>query len=517
VEEPTPEPRSDPIRPERLARILGATQRLGDWFAGALTRYPSTRLEAGLAAVWLVFLFGFGAWVWTYFLNGGAIQLDLHDWGEVTSPRYAFLKDAVTRGVLPLHMPGAWALRNVTDRFIAVADTNLSPQILLLRWMTLGEFFVANTVGLYTLGFAGLVILFRRFRLSLIVVTALFFLLLFNGHVTAHLAVGHANWTAFFLLPFFGLLVFEALEASPGWRWTLGVSLLLFVVFLQGAFHLFVMALLFLGLLGVASRRLLRPALQAMGFSVLLSAVRILPPLLEASHFDTEFRSGFTSVLETLSSFVLLKVPVVKEVFSHNPLNPLGWWELDYYVGFLGLAFVGGLGLLAFLRRPRTLPDVGPLALPVLMMTLLSIGKLYKVFHVLQVPLLDSQRVSSRLLYLPFLFLTLAGARWLQAWLDRRRPSPMLTVSLLSGLLLLASDIWQHVKLWRVAKMGDLFPNKALDLSVNVVANHPDPAYTASLIAGGVISLGSLLLLCALAIREGRSRQDTLGHQPVTG
>ena len=268
MEQRSPEPRSDPIRADFLARTSSALQRAVDWFAGAISRHPSTRLEAGLAAVWLVGLFGFGAWLWVYFLNGGAIQLDLHDWGEVTSPRYAFLKDAVTRGLLPLHMPGAWALRNVTDRFIAVADTNLSPQILLLRWLSLGDFFVANTVGLYALGCAGLVLVFRRFRLSLIVLTALFFLLLFNGHVTAHLAVGHANWTAFFLLPFFGLLVFEALDTTPGWRWTLGVALLLFVIFLQGAYHLFVMALLFLGLLGVASRRLLRPALLAMGSSV---------------------------------------------------------------------------------------------------------------------------------------------------------------------------------------------------------------------------------------------------------
>ena len=207
-----------------------------------------------------------------------------------------------------------------------------------------------------------------------------------------------------------------------------------------------------------------------------------------------------------IDAFVLLKVPVATEVFSHNPLNPLGWWELDYYVGFLGLAFVGGLGLLAFLRRPRTLPDVGPLALPVLILTLFSIGKLYKVFHVLQVPLLDSQRVSSRLLYLPFLFLTLAGARWLQAWLDRRRPSPMLTVSLLSGVLLLASDIWQHVKLWRVAKMGDLFPNKALDLGVNVVANRVDPPYTAALVVGLAISLAALCALVFLAVREKPQR-----------
>jgi hypothetical protein len=498
-----------PSRSQWLTRASSVITRVTDASAKAVVRHPSTRAEAILAAVWLAGLFAFGGWVWVYFLNGGAIQLDLHDWGEVTSPRYAFLKDAVTQGVLPLHMPGEWALRNVTDRFIAVADTNISPQIILLRWMTLGGFFVANTVGLYALGCAGLAWLFRRFRLSPIVTTALFFLLFFNGHIAAHIAVGHANWAAFFLLPFFGLLVFDALETSPGWRWTLGMAMLLFVIFLQGAFHLFVIGLLFLGLLGLTTRRLLRPAFLAMVFSVLLSAVRILPPLLEASNFDTEFRSGFTSVFDMIGAFVLLKVPVVEQVFSQNPINPLGWWELDYYIGFLGLAFVGGLGLLAFLRPPQGRPDIRPLLFPILAMTVLSICKLYKIFHVLHIPMLDSQRVSSRLLYLPLLILTLAAALWLQDWLNRKQPTPLLSASMLAGTLVLASDIWAHTKLWRVAKMGELFPNKVLDLGLNVVANHPDPAYTATLIAGGVISLASLICLVALAIRERRIRRPT--------
>jgi hypothetical protein len=82
----------------------------------------------------------------------------------------------------------------------------------------------------------------------------------------------------------------------------------------------------------------------------------------------------------------------------------------------------------------------------------------------------------------------------------------LLTISLLSGVLLLASDIWQHAKLWRVAKMGDLFPNKALDLSVNVVANRVDPPYIAALAVGLAISLAALCVLVFLAVREKPQR-----------
>ena len=53
---------------------------------------------------------------WGFFLNWGSIPFDFHDWAEVNAPRLAFLKDAVTKGELPLHMPDSSALRGERER-----------------------------------------------------------------------------------------------------------------------------------------------------------------------------------------------------------------------------------------------------------------------------------------------------------------------------------------------------------------------------------------------------------------
>ncbi len=124
-----------------------------------------------IAGLWLVGLFLFGQ-----FFNWGNIPFDFHDWAEVNAPRLAFVRDAVIKGVLPLHMPDGSALRNVTDRYMALPDVMLAPQMLLLGVMTVGWFVLVNVWLMYSLGLLGLVQLWKRLRLSPVSFAALFIL-----------------------------------------------------------------------------------------------------------------------------------------------------------------------------------------------------------------------------------------------------------------------------------------------------------------------------------------------------
>ena len=56
-------------------------------------------------AVWYGAWFVLGCALWVFFLNGGDIPFDFHDWAEVNAPRLAFVQDALRKGVFPLHMP----------------------------------------------------------------------------------------------------------------------------------------------------------------------------------------------------------------------------------------------------------------------------------------------------------------------------------------------------------------------------------------------------------------------------
>ena len=172
---------------------------------------------------------------WVLFFDLGRIKFNVHDWGLVAHYLRG-LQQAVITGQLPLHVLPATDF-TVTERFLANPEIPLSPQMLLLSLMDLGPFVLANTLFLYSVGFVGLYALAKRFKLSVFGFALLFLLLVFNGHITAHLGVGHSMWIAYFLTPFLVLLIADAAERGANWRWPVLVSLVLFAILLQGGCH----------------------------------------------------------------------------------------------------------------------------------------------------------------------------------------------------------------------------------------------------------------------------------------
>jgi hypothetical protein len=308
------------------------------------------------------------------------------------------------------------------------------------------------------------------------------------------------------LLPWFVLAIMDIVEGKPLWRTVAFTSVILLVYFLQGAFHLFVACWLFIGLLSIALHKNPQTPVAILVFSLLLSMVRILPPLLEWGKFDTAFLSGFPSSADIVTALTNLVEPIREKVFNFSAVNPLGWWEFDYYVGAIGLLFLLFFGLYSPLRKRSRSSKYQALYLPIIGLTVLSIGQVYKIFHVLHIPFLSSQRVSSRLFILPLVFITFLSLVNFEEFNSRRELSRSWVVVLLSSAVLLSQDLWQHIKLWRITNMEGLFPPRELDLSLDVVANYPDPQYLFMLIAGLCISVFSLLVIIL------KTRQETLSR-----
>ena len=454
---------------------------------------------------WAGLLLVGGTVLWAYILNWGHISFQYHDWAEGIGHRLAFLQDAVRTNQLPLNMPDASALRNVTDRYLAVADTIFSPQVYMLRYMTLGGFVVFNTVLLYGLGFLGMLRIARRYSISPVPFSAMFLALAFNGRITDLIVVGDIHWAGYFLLPWFVYFMLQAVEEPVGWVWTLEVAVLFLLVFLQGSFHMFVVGLTFMFLLGLFNVRLLVPMLKAGTFAILASMVRILAPATVSGRFDVAFLSGFDSALQALSSMVDLKLAVRDQVFRNTPLSPLGWWEMDHYIGLMGLLFVLGFGLWLWARSESGKDNLREFAIPVTGLVLLSIGRVFKPISMLGIPLLSSQRVSTRFFVLALVVMAIVAAIGMQRYLRSRSVSRPLKLAFLAGLVAMGNDIWQHEKSWRVAHLPDMFPARQIDLSLAYVANHPDPPYVAALVAGLIISVLTLFVLGWMAYREVRA------------
>ncbi len=453
-----------------------------------------------LSWVWFGALFLIGLLLWGYFLNFGAIPVDFHDWAEVNAPRIAFLKDSVTKAELPLHMHDSSALRGITDRYMALPDVILSPHIIILKWISVQDFVLIHVWLLYALGFFGLIALKKELNLSLLSFSWIFLLFNFNGHLTAHLSVGHVTWAGTFL---FSWVIMRALEIQRGvadYRWLAKTAFLLFFMFLQGAFHQFVWCLIFFGFLAFGGKKSFFTVLKLLVFTVLLSAVRILPPALHLADFDSDFLGGFSRPGQLVRAFF----KIISPMDSLDPTvtgSTLGWWEFDLFIGIaagLFLLLAGG-SCLYQLRKNRSFLI---LLLPITALTLFSLKPIYGLIHQLPIPLLNGERVCSRFLILPFSFwLAIAGLGY-QKWINLRSDQLIPLIGSLLPLPLALAELWSHLSTWKVTESVKAFPYTFTDLSQKVVANHPDPVYTNVLLIGLTISLATASFLTIMAIRE---------------
>lgn len=478
--------------------LTGSADLLG-WIFGA----RSGRRARILAWAWLALLYLGGAALWVVFLHRGRLDFNYQDWYAIAGPRLAFLKDALTHGMLPLHISDASTLGGVTDRYLSIPDAFLAPQAVLLLFMGIGSFVAVNQVLMYTLGYAGLLWFRRRYALSPFAFTALFLLFDFNGHILSHYGIGHVTWGGYFLFPWFAMLIVCLLDGDRSWGWVAKMGLLLLFVWLNGSFHQFVWMILFLALLAAAAWKSALTLLKAIFFSLLLALVRILPPALIAGQLGKAyaFYGGYPSLAALADALVTTRPPSHD---SYGPLPTLLWWELSLYVGLIGAAFLIVFGVIRWAQHRGDGAGHRELTLPMLGLALLSVGGLYQAVRFLQIPLLDGERVTSRMISLPFVFLILLATIELQRWLDRRQIGPTFAVA--GGFLLLVEthDLWANFSLWRVDLAARAFTQHGFDASVWYAVSRADPPYTQALVWGAAGTLAGLLVLAALVWMERR-------------
>ncbi len=493
-----------------MIKTIGSTLYLWiDKLTRALFDHPDDWLSRSTAGVWLLGLYAYGLRLWSIFYSQGNISFDFLDWGEVAGPRYALLKDAAVRGILPLHAADLTALRGVTDRYFAIADTPFSPQYLLLKWLPTGQYLFLDTLLFYTLGFIGLLLIYRKYKLSPFTFSVMYLLFNFNGYLVSHLAVGHNNWTAHFLIPFVVLLIFSLIEKQEfSWKWVLGFSFLELVILLQGGFHLFLWILIFLAVLALFNPRLIKSAAAGGLFTGLVSLPRLLPPALALAGVQNEYLGGFASVTDLIDGMVVLRDPLraIKPLTDTFPLNG---WEVDFYIGGLGFALLVIFGVLAPLWRNRSKDSLQVQVLvPSLILAIFSIGDMYaKLLAVFPVPPLTGERVTSRMFILPLVFVLVLAAIFMQRVLRPDKLPLWGKLLMLLGGYLLFHDLYQHFQAWRIRyldAMVTLFPKVPFDPAFHTLANHADPVYIQMMVIGLGVAVIALAFLIVQSLRSRR-------------
>jgi len=460
---------------------------------------PAESIPAKRAAmVLLAGLFVGGLIHWGTFLGWFDNHFDIQDWHLQVGPYLDFLSNALKSGQFPMHAESPYM---VPDRYLARQNRPFSPQIFLLYFLEPSAYVLANVWILYAIGFVGLLLIYGRYRLSIIAFFSSFILFNLNGHIIAHMAVGHFEWVGYFLLPFYALLVMKMLEGEKtGWKWSLSMAITMLAITLQGAAHLFIYSMAFLLLIGLLQPRFFQPAIKAIILSGLASMLRILPPALQyAGGTGLKYLGGFVSVFQLLQSFI-------------DPSIPRGNWEKEYYVGAIGFAFILYFGIIRnWIKDER----YRPLCLPMLVMALFSIGSIYQPLFNSSFPLLDSQRAPTRFLIVPVVFLIILASIQFDSFLKEQGQAGWeKKAMMLIGGALMTYDLIYHSRVWSLENYGT--SKRATDIIEVAVGNHPDPPYLAMLIAGSACTLVTLIALGFLASRE-RGETGLMASQSSRG
>jgi hypothetical protein len=189
------------------------------------------------------------------------------------------------------------------------------------------------------------------------------------------------------------------------------------------------------------------------------------------------------------------------------PFSTARWWELDLYIGVVGAGFLLFFGLFRWLKNRSNGAILPELLLPLFGMVFLSIGDVYNLVMRIPFPLIDAERVSSRIISLPFVFFLIFAAVEFQRWLDDTgRQAIALRIAQLGLLGILINDLWLHIKLWQPTNVVLNSPKESVNLAIKVVANHPDAPYFTVLIIGASVSLITLLFILFMTWCERKTK-----------
>lgn len=377
-----------------------------------------------------------GLAVWWVFWGGGAFGMVGHDW-----PKEAHYLDTLRRALADLSLP---FYRGVdaqgSPRFLANPELPVTPQLLLLPWVGNGSFVMLDAMLLWLIGLWGCVRFKRRWRLDGLAFAALVLLFSFNGHVTAHLAVGHSMWVGYFIAPHVMLHLFRLIEGDAGAGNAVGLGMWLAAMMLQGSFHLVVYLLMLIGTAGLLLPGGLAFTLGTGAVCAVLAAVKVVPAVVSFPSPAHAYLSGYPDPATLLAGLTGIRRVDAPFVGSYGE-NPVGWWEYDAYVGPAGLLFLAWFGI-----RPLLAADAGrrALAWACLVMVVLSFGEVVWLATGLGVPVLGQERVPARFLVAPLLVLIFMAAR---GWAEL---GPRQTLTGWLGVGLIAAGLLTHLLVWRL-------------------------------------------------------------------
>jgi hypothetical protein len=389
-----------------------------------------------------------GVFHWSWLINFGKLRVKYMDW-EKFFDYYGVIKKALTENTLPYFMPYFY---KGTNQFLAIPETDLTPTIFLLKYLSVEDFFLTQLLVMYSLGFLGSLWLKKRFQWSLF--TFVFFFLIFNmnGHIVSHIAIGHWPWISYFLFPFLIVWILRLAEGEVSLLHGTRLAWVLFGMLLLGGLHPFVWCLIFLFVMCLFEKRYWKPVSVGVSLAMVFSSYRIIPAAVTYLGYKNAFTSGFPSISIFWKALTSLKGQENMLVWNFLGDDTAPWWEVDHYIGIIGLAVMICFGIVLRLKKKNQwgINDYRTLNGPMLILAILSLGNLYELFTLIPIPLISVERISARFLIVPLLILLVISCVWMQQMFQRLSVRWSVMFLALAGILIEGFMLFEHSTIWHV-------------------------------------------------------------------
>ncbi len=394
-----------------------------------------------------------GAFHWAWIINYGRVHVKYFDW-DMFFNCYRIIQKALAENAIPYFTPYFF---KGTDQFLAFPSSDLFPTIFLLKFLSVEEFFLFQLIFVYSLGFIGCLWLKKTYQWSLFTFVFFFLIFSFNGHIVSHIAIGHWPWISYFMISFFLVWVFKLVEGDVSPLHGTRLAWVFFAMLLFGGLHTFVWCLIFLLLLCLCQKRFWKPVMIGVGLSLVFSVHRLLPAAITYFGYTNEFISGFPSFSIFWKALASVKGQENMLTLGFGPEGTAPWWEVDHYIGIIGLVAMAYFGI--FLRLTKKsewrINDYRVLNIPMLVLTVLTFGSLFKLFTLVPIPFISVERVSSRFLIVPLLVLLVISCIWMQQMFNRLSASWWVMCIALTGISIHGFLFIEHSSIWQVKVWGD--------------------------------------------------------------
>jgi hypothetical protein len=470
------------------------TERKPSLLGAIIWEHPITKIHARIRIYFFATLFLVGIIYWIGFFNSGALSLNAYDWVKedayLNTLRFAEINNVI---------PWLWSepFYHNTDKFLANPEIVLTPDIFILQLVPNSVFIIMHVVSFYAAGFWGSFLLAKELNAKFVSFFFFWLVFNFNGHISAQIAIGHFQWTGYFLIPFFFVLLLRLSENAqnvPAFDSTFvfRMALLLGILFLNGSVHLAIICSMFLITVLLFKWTMYRNIIAAIFMGFLLGLNRLLPAAL---WFPSKngIGQGYPSFNSLLDAFTALRL------YNFSGLQEYGiwgWWEYNIYIGFM--IFIIFLISAAVAIRQNKIPFQPYLLKTAGVFLLLSLGNVYNIINILHLPFMGVERVPSRFIVMPFVLISIISMAGLNEFVKLWGKQAKILIAV--ALPFAIGELYFHFSFWRIQYLELSFQN--VEKPILSLISCSDQMYIITVCASWVISSITVVLVIAFLYQK---------------